>query len=604
MAEGQKEIMVRVGADIEPLKKGFKTAGEKVKAFGNDSVDAAKKVAGLTAAVAASAAALVAMANASAEDAREIANLSRLVGTSTDKFQKLSFAAKSVGIEQEKLADIYKDTQDKVGDFLQTGGGPLVDYFENIAPLVGQTAAEFRNLSGPDALQKYTNGLQAANLSQSEMTFFLEGIASDAALLEPLLRDNGAAFEALGEKAGTVGAVLSGLDIARLDQMKTTLDQIQASAKVTTDRFSAQLAPVIGALADKFLEVRGESSLLQDSFENTFDFLVNAIGFSLDAIRGLHVVVKGLELGFNALGVGIFAILEVIPKTVDIVINSAKSKINELIDGMNHLPGIDFSRLTIGVSAATQVMTDFRISAVAEFQETKRELDELAMRPMPSTMWDQFVADAQASSTEAAQAVVTARQNAIEVLEGMNDGHYAKDVADAKEAAKAKEKVQSIFDSKSISAISNTFGTIASMQNTETKKGFENSKKAAAAQTIVDTYASAQAAFKSLAGIPVVGPALGAAAAGVAIAGGLSRLSSISSTTFGSNSISQGGGGSISSAPSVSSTAGQAGSAAEGGGTLFVEGISPDQLYSDQHMRSLASRLIDVQKDGVEVVLT
>ncbi|WP_444921160.1 hypothetical protein ACJJID_01415 [Microbulbifer sp. CnH-101-G] len=49
----------------------------------------------------------------------------------------MTYAAQRYGVEQDKVADILKDTSDKVGDFLQNGGGPLKDFFDNIAPQVG-----------------------------------------------------------------------------------------------------------------------------------------------------------------------------------------------------------------------------------------------------------------------------------------------------------------------------------------------------------------------------------------------------------------------------------------------------------------------------------
>lgn len=52
-------------------------------------------------------------------------------------------------------------------------------------------------------------------------------------------------------------------------------------------------------------------------------------------------------------------------------------------------------------------------------------------------------------------------------------------------------------------------------------------KAAAIAATTIDTYMSATAAFKSLAGIPIVGPVLGAAAAAAAIVAGLKNVKSI-----------------------------------------------------------------------------
>ena len=55
-------------------------------------------------------------------------------------------------------------------------------------------------------------------------------------------------------------------------------------------------------------------------------------------------------------------------------------------------------------------------------------------------------------------------------------------------------------------------------------------KAASIAQTTIDTYGSATAAYKSVVGIPVVGPALAPVAAGVAVAAGLMSIKKIVST--------------------------------------------------------------------------
>lgn len=57
---------------------------------------------------------------------------------------------------------------------------PLRDFFEKVAPRVGVTADQFARLSGPEALQLYVDTLERAGLSQQEMTFYLEAMASDA----------------------------------------------------------------------------------------------------------------------------------------------------------------------------------------------------------------------------------------------------------------------------------------------------------------------------------------------------------------------------------------------------------------------------------------
>ena len=90
----------------------------------------------------------------------ELTKTAYIANTTVENIQKYVVAAKGMGIETDKLGDIFKDTQDKVGDFLTTGGGEMADFFENIAPQVKVTADQFRNLSGPDALQLYFDSLQ------------------------------------------------------------------------------------------------------------------------------------------------------------------------------------------------------------------------------------------------------------------------------------------------------------------------------------------------------------------------------------------------------------------------------------------------------------
>ena len=89
------------------------------------------------------------------------------------------------------------------------------------------------------------------------------------------------------------------------------------------------------------------------------------------------------------------------------------------------------------------------------------------------------------------------------------------------------------------------------------KKAHGIYKAAAIAKTVMDTYAGAQAAYNAMAGIPIVGPALGAAAAAAAIASGMERVQAIRSTEFGGTGggAGAGSGGSVgggaSSAPSA-----------------------------------------------------
>lgn len=114
--------------------------------------------------------------------------------------------------------------------------------------------------------------------------------------------------------------------------------------------------------------------------------------------------------------------------------------------------------------------------------------------------------------------------------------------------SKNRRKITDQEKSVRIQAISDTLTTIQNLTELFSGKGlraqkraFEINKQASAAKALIDTFSSAQAAFKSLADIPVVGPVLGAAAAAAAITAGLLNVKKIESQKFEGGSSASGG---------------------------------------------------------------
>jgi len=195
------------------------------------------------------------------ESASQITELARVSGVGVVEFQKLAEAAKTVNIGQEKLADIFKDTSDKMGDFLQVGSGPMVDFFEKIAPLVGATKEEFIGLSGKDSLQKYVDYLEQANIPHADMIFYMEAIASDASMLIPLLEDGGKAFRELGEGAEAAGRFMDETTIKALKRAENNIDRFQQNITVFVGQIIGALMPAAGAfdeLAEAQLKAEGK----------------------------------------------------------------------------------------------------------------------------------------------------------------------------------------------------------------------------------------------------------------------------------------------------------------------------------------------------------
>ena len=267
MAQDAASLIVRIEATTAQLRRELAAADRAVsgssskidkelglvdKAFARMGLNAAESrkaigtaMAGIAAVAAGGAAGLGALVVKTAESAREIQNLSQVANASTTEFQRYAAGAKTVGIEQDKLADILKDVNDRVGDFLSTGGGEMKDFFENIAPQVGVTAEQFRKLSGPQALQLFYSSLEKANLSQAEMTFYMEAMANDTTALIPLLKNGGAGFKEMGDQAQAMGAVLSDLEIKQLEEFTRSTDEMKLAFRGASNQITTDLLPTI-----------------------------------------------------------------------------------------------------------------------------------------------------------------------------------------------------------------------------------------------------------------------------------------------------------------------------------------------------------------------
>ena len=213
-------------------------------------------------AVIAQKAAIAAMVVSTANAAKEISNLANLSGAGTEEFQRFAAGAKSVGIEQDKLGDIFKDFREKVGEFVQTGGGGMKDFFEQVAPKVGITAEAFRNLSGPQALQLYVDSLEKAGLSQEQMSFYLESMASDSTSLIPLLRNGGKEMTALGDAAQSTGQVMNEQTLFAARELSKKMTEFAGIAAGVRNELVGALLPALGEVANQMKSVGNQGAVV------------------------------------------------------------------------------------------------------------------------------------------------------------------------------------------------------------------------------------------------------------------------------------------------------------------------------------------------------
>lgn len=215
---------------------------------------------------------------------REIRNGAYVAGMSTEAFQAHAYAAERTGIQMDKFADQMKDVRERVGDFIATGGGPMADFFENVAPKIGITAQELQNLSGPQILQAVKNAMDDANVSMEEQIFYLESLASDTTNLIPLLENGGKKLNELTKEFDGLNVALSETDLEGIKEVERLTQQLDAGFTKLNTTLVTQFGPgLVSAFATMRTAVSSLVGVVKWAAEEV-SYLVNGPAFD-DIVR-------------------------------------------------------------------------------------------------------------------------------------------------------------------------------------------------------------------------------------------------------------------------------------------------------------------------------
>lgn len=233
---------------------------------------------------------------------KQIERSAAVANVGANTIQVWTAATKSLGIEQEKLADIFKDVDDKVGDFTANGAGPMKDFMEQWGRAAGITADQLKRLAGPDVLQLVAKTMQDAGASTSEITFMLEALASDASHLTPILADNAKGLKEAADRAQELGLILSDETLGGIKEVREGFTELQDGAAGWGRQLGGDLIPVLvelkrnldavwttldsmGVVIDSVITVAFKSlASVAITVSKAFEYAGSAIGGTLAAL--------------------------------------------------------------------------------------------------------------------------------------------------------------------------------------------------------------------------------------------------------------------------------------------------------------------------------
>ena len=212
-------------------------------------------------AVAVAGAAMAAMAIETAKADVQLGIMAGTANTSLKSFQVLTHAAAGFGVEQEALAAILADTQEKLGEFSATGGGGAADFFEALQNNTKMTDEQIRELGktlqskdGVGAIQYLKDELDALGATSQEQRFIMESLAGDLGNLMPLFADGGRILEEYGVQLTDAGVIKTAEAIEQSRILAAQTQAMQTQFEGLKTQLVASTIPAMSTLINYFQE--------------------------------------------------------------------------------------------------------------------------------------------------------------------------------------------------------------------------------------------------------------------------------------------------------------------------------------------------------------
>jgi len=531
----QDELIVRIGADFEELKKGLKKAGDETEKFGKETQKTSKVVdtsfasvkaaaLGVAGAIGAATIAIGAMSKEVLENAKEQKLWAKRLAVSEFEFGKLVAVSRRFGAETDDVGDAMKDLNERIADAAR--GNKTYEEALNMVGLASKDLiklpVEEQFIKVADAIGKMTNA--------GDQNFATAELMADAGfrLLE-VFRLGEKGIRDMGVEVLKTNEAMTKFELAKIDEANKATKELELAFGAVKNTVTQEAIPAI-----KYM-----TRLLKDAAEFWGEI------FTLDNTELREELVKvndELKLADERLaayqkkigrGETNMFLVKLQQRALDLANRRA-----ELQRELNELEVImgEKQRTTIE-GKQRELELEEKIAAQKGKGGLKVEGDDI------NAMFGEALGmETDEELQKRAEAIAEAYTSAAELYQNLQlEKASIRAQADAEEIAArqalndelmgidrdAMERNRQIWESGwrgKLSTMGDVMGSMSSLMMSENKKMFEIGKAASIGETIINTIEGAQKAFTAYADIPKVGPIIGAAAAAAVAVSGMARV--------------------------------------------------------------------------------
>jgi hypothetical protein len=427
---------------------------------------------------------------------------------------KTGSAIKNAGDLQDSIQDVDKETKNvtestqEMGNQLDSVTGGAITKFKGLTGTLKKVVGSFKTLKGAII----ATGIGALVIAVTSLTQAFTASETGQNRLAKVLKQFGVIAGNVGDIFYSLGDTIYNVITGNFDEAGKAFDRLKERVTNFGDETKRELE-LAGELADKIADAdKRERELLVersqtnvkinelktkaaevDKFtsEQRIQFLEQAAALE-DEITGKEVALaelrRDIKIEENSLS------------------ESSKEDLDDEAQLIANVIQLEEQRLLknkelLGVAAGLRKMEADKLKAerekeLADFQKQQDDISGILKN----------------SITKNNDFVISSEKDINDKLKGL-----------LKTKAKEEKQIDKLTTEDKVNLASNALGNLSSIMGEESKAG----KAAAIAQTTIETYKGATSAYSSLAGIPIVGPALGGIAAAAAVVAGMKNIQAI-----------------------------------------------------------------------------
>jgi hypothetical protein len=387
-------LAVRVSSDTTNFNQGMASAGGTAKKFGAEAADVGKKVAVMGAAVAAAGAAIgIELTRRGLEAVDSQAKLARQLGGTIDGLKGLQIAGSDAGVSSEILGRAMEKLNSRLGE-AQRGSGSAYESFDRL----GLSAQALSDMDVDERVATIADRMKEMGLSTQEAGDELRQMGIRNGEMVNLMIQGGDAIRRARTEVAALGLSLSAVDAAQVEAANDSFARIGLVVEGISQRMAVEFAPILDAVSRMMVEAGTDGVDMGEAIGDGFNMGIKAAAFMMNAVEGIKRTFEVAGKGVALFGLGL---VDVMLTAADAIVNKPVRAINELINAMNNIPGIDIDAVSLsgfGASIESELKT-VRLAQEIGMQDIRDTL----LAPLPGMKFEQFIAESRANAVAAAE---------------------------------------------------------------------------------------------------------------------------------------------------------------------------------------------------------